>query len=136
MLGREFTAVERIFKMRMCRGISSQDGHLNHGGRSSGGKGGIHWYRWACCGAVAVHVGMAHRLYALGGGEWAMAPLAYNGLRAADSGGWSSAITPWCPFSVARSSGVLPSLSGLLGLTSPRLSSTFTTPSSPFQAAR
>jgi len=65
-----------------------------------------------------------------------MTPRPYDRLGAADSGGRSSAITPWCPFSVARSSGVLPSLSNLLRLTSSRPSSIFTTPSSPFHAAR
>jgi len=36
-------------------------------------------------------------------------------LETADSGSWSSAITPLCPSLVARSSGVFPSLSTLLG---------------------
>ena len=58
----------------------------------------------------------------------------YAGL-GASLGSWSSAITPWCPSSVARSSGVLPSSSTFLGLTSSRARSIFTTPSCPLYAA-
>jgi len=53
---------------------------------------------WGCCGAVAVHTGMAHSLCESEGGEGAIAPGTYDMLGAADSGGWSSAITSLCPF--------------------------------------
>lgn len=42
--------------------------------------------------------------------EGAMGPRPYDRLGAVDSGGLSSAITPWRPSSVARPSAVLPSL--------------------------
>jgi len=70
------------------------------------------------------------------GGEGAMPPRSYDRLGVAGSGCGSSAITPLCPFSVALSRGVLPSLSNLLGLTSSRPRRIFTTPSCPFQAAQ
>ena len=53
---------------------------------------------WGCCGAVAVHTGMAHSLCESEGGEGAMVPRTYDILGATDSGGWSSVITPLCPF--------------------------------------
>ena len=65
----------------------------------------------------------------------AIAPRPHGKLGAADSGGWSSAITPACPFSTAQDSGVWPYISGLSGLTSSRASSIFTIPSCPSRAA-
>jgi len=53
---------------------------------------------WSCCGEVAVRMGMAQSLCESEGGEGAMAPRDYDMLRAANSGGWSSAITPLCRF--------------------------------------
>jgi len=53
---------------------------------------------WGCCGAVAVHTGMAHSLCESEGGEGVIAPGTYDMLGAADSGGWSSAITSLRPF--------------------------------------
>ena len=53
---------------------------------------------WGCCGAVAMRTGMARSLCESEGSEGAMAPLNYDLLRVPDSGGWSSAITPLCPF--------------------------------------
>ena len=50
--------------------------------------------------------------------------------------GWRRAITPARRFLIAQLSGVRPLLSGLLGLTSSRSRSIFTTPSHPFQAAK
>lgn len=85
------------------------------------------------CGVVAVRAGVACKIFPNGG---AVTPRAYVGLRAADCGGWSSAITPLCSSSVARSSGVLPSLSNLLGLMSASPRSIFTAPSCPFHEAR
>jgi len=49
---------------------------------------------------------MAHRLSALKGGEGVIAPHLCDKLWAADSGGWSSAIAPSCPYLAVRSSGI------------------------------
>ena len=38
-----------------------------------------------------------------------IAPQPYDKLGVADIRGWSSATTPWCPFSTAQNSGVWPS---------------------------
>ena len=64
-------------------------------GRERGDNGGV--------GRAVEHAGMAHGLSAFEGGEGP-----YDRLEAADSGGWSSAITPLCPFSRAQKSGVWP----------------------------
>ena len=53
----------------------------------------------------------------------------------ADLRGWSSAITPWRLFWIATLSGDLPPSSTVLGSTSSRVSSIFTTPSCPLKAA-
>jgi len=47
-----------------------------------------------CYGAVAAHMGIAHKASAFRDSEGAMAPRSYDRLGAADSGGCSSAITP------------------------------------------
>ena len=54
--------------------------------------------------------------------KWHRAPRPLDRMGAADSGGWSSATTPLCPF-LTQNSDVSPCLSGLLGLTSSRSSS-------------
>jgi len=95
--------------VRPCRGFIpgarerwelAQGGELSRG-RGSGGEGEalvVMGMLWSCCGTVVVHTGMIPSLCESEGGEGAMAPGAYDVLRAADSGGWSRAITPLCPF--------------------------------------
>jgi len=75
------------------------------GGGRAGGEGGIILGMdelWS----YGMHTGMAHRLSALKGGEGVIAPRFCDRLWAVDSGGWSSAIAPSCPYLAVRSSGI------------------------------
>ena len=78
----------------------AQGGELSRG-KGSGDEGEalvVMGMLWSCCGTVAVHTGMAHSLCESERGRGAMAPRTYDMLGATDSGVWSSAITPLCPF--------------------------------------
>ena len=110
---------ERRGRTTFCRPVSSRALGIPPAG-PHGGPGRLR----------TLYARMARGPPAFGGGEGAMAPGPYERLGAAYSGGWSSAIAPWCPPSIARSSGVLPFSSNLLELTS-RRSNTSTTPSRP-----